>query len=116
MIQQTLEAAKQSDLIFLMFDARLGLTADFADIVKWLRKIENDPIKSSLMKREVIILANKLEGDAWANYYSDESMVYDHLAEVSRLGFGEAIAISAEHGTFNMTSYNVYEFQLIPYP
>lgn len=98
MIQQTLEAAKQSDVIFLMFDARVGITADFADIVKWLRKIENDPIKSSLMKREVIILANKLEGDAWANYHSDESMVYDHLDEVARLGFGEPIAISAEHG------------------
>ena len=99
MIRQTLEAAKQSDLILLMFDGKLGLTADFADIVRWLRTVENTTSNStSEWKRKVLILANKLEGDAWANYYNDDSMVLDHLSEVSRLGFGEAVPISAEHG------------------
>lgn len=98
MIQQTLEAAKQSDLILLMFDAKVGLTADFADIVRWLRKIRNNSSTDNEWNREVVILANKLEGDAWANYYSDDSMVLDHLSEVSRVGFGEAVPMSAEHG------------------
>ena len=46
--------------------------------------------------REVVILANKLEGDAWATKL--DSSVMDHLANISRIGFGEAIPISAEHG------------------
>jgi GTP-binding protein len=79
-----------------MFDGKQGPNADFEDIVRWLRKIKtDDPTK---WKREVVILGNKLEGDAWANYYNEDSLVIDHLSEVSRLGFGEAIAISAEHG------------------
>jgi len=106
MIQQTLEAAKQSDLILLMFDAKVGITADFADIVNWLRKIKspsnnnkNSDDHNNQWQRQVVILANKLEGDGWAgNYYSSDSHVMDHLSEVSRLGFGEAIPISAEHG------------------
>lgn len=102
MIRQTLEAARQSDLILLMFDAKVGLTADFTDIVRWLRSIKNkspnENRPENKWNREVVILANKLEGDAWANYYSNESMVLDHLSEVSTLGFGEAVAISAEHG------------------
>ncbi len=98
MIRQTLEAAKQSDLILLMFDARVGLTADFDDIVRWLRTIRNNSLDDNQWQRQVVILANKLEGDKWANYYNDDSMILDHLSDISRLGFGEAIAISAEHG------------------
>ena len=88
MIRQTLEAARQSDLILLMFDARVGLTADFADIVRWLRTIRNDtPSDDEEWERRVVVLANKLEGDSWANCYDDEnSMVLEHLAEVSSCG------------------------------
>ena len=105
MIQQTLEAARQSDVILLMFDARVGLTADFDDIIRWLRKIKDSPIDNNKeWKRQVVILANKLEGDNWVNhYYMDDytdhdAMVLDHINDVSRLGFGDAIPISAEHG------------------
>ena len=94
MIRQTMEAAKKSDLVLLMFDARLGVTSDLAETVRWLRKLSHTGDQKQ-HRREIVILANKLEGDRWA---SMDSNVLDNLAEVSRAGFGEAIPISAEHG------------------
>lgn len=89
MMRQTMEAVKQADLILVMFDAKVGVTNDLGEIARWLRK------SSGSKERTIILLANKLEGDAW-NYEGSE--VLDSLLEVSRLGFGEAIPISAEHG------------------
>jgi len=108
MIRQTMEAARGSDLVLLMFDARLGVTSDLAETVRWLRKISHAPNPadsknhtdgsdaSSSNHREVVILANKLEGDRWASM--DDSTVLDTLSEISRAGFGEPVPISAEHG------------------
>jgi GTP-binding protein len=90
MIQQTLAAAKSCDLVLLMFDARVGLTQDLTETARWLRKLSTDS-----QKPKIVVLANKLEGDRWAY---DGSPTMDHLQEVERLGFGEAIPISAEHG------------------
>jgi GTP-binding protein len=87
MIEQTLAAAKSCDLVLLMFDARVGITHDLEETARWLRKLENTP--------RVLVLANKLEGDRWAY---DGSPVMGHLEEVLRVGFGEAIPVSAEHG------------------
>ena len=115
MIQQTLEATRQSDLILLMFDAKVGMTSDFSRIVRWLQKqskqkkrlkkdtndLYNNTLEDGLEPSssgsdvKIIILANKLEGDGWSH---GDSLVLDYLDEVSRLGFGEAIPISAEHG------------------
>lgn len=99
MMGQTLEAARQADLVFLMFDARVGVTADLLETARWLRKIsqrEQDPAaQTALPDRQIFLLANKLEGDFW-NF--DGSIVLDHLTEATRLGFGEAIPISAHHG------------------
>lgn len=105
MIQQTLEATKQSDLILLMFDAKVGITTDFIDTARWLQKQSNlakrtnnssqTSIGTSFDQVDVIILANKLEGDGWAN---EDSLILSHLEEASRIGFGDAIPISAEHG------------------
>ena len=94
MIQQTLKAAKAADLVLLMFDARVGVTTDLAETARWLRRV--GPATEDTQHREVRILANKLEGDAWSANY--ESPVLDHLDEAARVGFGEAIPISAEHG------------------
>jgi len=94
MMQQTLLAARGADLILLMFDAKVGITSDLLETTRWLRKISGDG-KKRVMPREIVILANKLEGDHW-NYFG--SMVMDHLDDVSRVGFGEAIPISAAHG------------------
>ena len=113
MMQQTLKAASDSDLILLMFDAKIGLSTDLDETVRWLRtlgasnsglkelqeSIENPSDNGTIEEwkgKKVVILANKLEGDAWATKL--DSPVLDHLAEVSRIGFGEAIPISAEHG------------------
>lgn len=110
MMRQTLEAAKNADLIFLMFDAKVGITTDLAETCRWLRKVgahglDDDDnggvyheIENKGWKKRVVILANKLEGDAWSNYYNEESAVIEHLSDVSRMGFGEVIPISAEHG------------------
>ena len=94
MITQTLKAAKAADLVLLMFDARVGVTTDLAETARWLRRV--GPATEDTQHREVRILANKLEGDAWSANY--ESPVLDHLDEAARVGFGEAIPISAEHG------------------
>ncbi len=87
MMQQTLEAARQSDLVLLLWDAKLGLTHDLTETARWLRKLGKE--------LNVALLANKLEGDAWAY---EGSPVMDHIQEVTRLGFGEVIPISALQG------------------
>lgn len=87
MMEQTLEAAKRSDLVLLLWDAKVGLTYDLTTAARWLRKLGKDS--------NVAILANKLEGDAWAY---EGSAVMDNLEEVNRLGLGEAIPISALQG------------------
>lgn len=99
MIRQTMEAARKSDLVLLLFDARVGVTSDLSETIKWLRKISYSPQATEdndAKQREVVVLANKLEGDRWASM--DNDVVMEHLNEVSRCGFGEAIPISAEHG------------------
>ena len=87
MIMQTLEAAKEADLILLLWDARLGVTHDLIETARWLRKLGKPT--------NVAVLANKLEGDSWAY---EGAPVMEHLNDVIRLGFGEAIPISALQG------------------
>jgi Predicted GTPases len=86
MMKQTLEAAKNADLVFLMFDAKVGVTTDLEETCHWLRKVgahrldddngsdgddgamDSNNIKGQEWKRRVVILGNKLEGDAWSNF------------------------------------------------
>jgi GTP-binding protein len=108
-VEQALEAAKEADLILLMFDARVGVTSDLLEVSRWLRKLscvgvdsntaqpDDNPLDGMpLTQKAVVILANKLEGDRWS--VDSNSSVLDHLVEAQRVGFGEAIPISAEHG------------------
>jgi GTP-binding protein len=88
MMEQTMKAAQQSDLVLLLWDARVGVTHDLLETARWLRKLGKHT--------NVVILANKLEGDAWAQ--DGESPVMEHLNDVLHLGLGEAIPISALHG------------------
>jgi GTP-binding protein len=79
MREQTLAAIAQADVVVFMIDARAGVIGSdesFADLVRSSGK-------------PVILAANKCEGRA------ADPGVY----EAFRLGFGEPIAISAEHGT-----------------
>lgn len=99
MIEQTLEAAKAADLVLLLFDARVGVTSDLAETARWLRKLEKHVKQRRSWTDEpqrIMLLANKLEGDRWLE--DKDSPVLDNLAEATRVGFGEAVPISAEHG------------------
>eukprot|EP00816_Leptocylindrus_hargravesii_P011205 CAMPEP_0196823890 /NCGR_PEP_ID=MMETSP1362-20130617/89483_1 /TAXON_ID=163516 /ORGANISM="Leptocylindrus danicus, Strain CCMP1856" /LENGTH=553 /DNA_ID=CAMNT_0042203937 /DNA_START=326 /DNA_END=1987 /DNA_ORIENTATION=+ len=98
MLEQTMEAVRASDLVLLMFDARVGVTSDVTEIARWLRKITHEHVSNHNAHRKVVVLANKLEGDRWAVHDDVDSPILEHLAEASRAGFGEAIPISAEHG------------------
>lgn len=84
MMMQTRLAAKHSDLNLLVFDAKVGISHDLEATARWLRKLGKES--------QVVVVANKLEGDSWA--YKDSNAMQS-LKEVTRLGFGEAIPISA---------------------
>ena len=123
MMNQTVQAASESDLVLLMMDAKhAGITSDLIETAKWLRKISqrqgtrvdtsegvvtcnanangDNPNErrdtSTWNKPRIMVLANKLEGEHW-NY--EGSVVLENLREAERkLGFGEVIPISAQHG------------------
>jgi GTP-binding protein len=78
MRKQTEAAVREADAALLLIDAREGLTPLDAEIARWLR-VETTP---------VIVIANKAEGRAGEA----------GILEAYRLGLGEPIAISAEHG------------------
>src|SRR5260221_71228 len=78
MRQQTEAAVRDADVALFMIDAREGLTPLDEEIGRWLRT-ESTP---------VVVVANKVEG------LSGES----GAIEAYRLGLGEPIALSAEHG------------------
>ena len=71
-------AVRDADVALFMIDARVGVTPLDEEIARWLRS-EATP---------VILAANKAEGR------SGETGIIEAWA----LGFGEAVALSAEHG------------------
>ena len=78
MRRQTEAAVRDADAALFMIDAREGLTPLDEEIGRWLRA----------ETRPVIVVANKAEGRA------GEAGIF----EAYRLGLGDPIAISAEHG------------------
>jgi GTP-binding protein len=75
---QTEAAISQADAIFFMIDARAGIMPDDRFFANLLRRAD----------KPLILLANKAEGRAGAA----------GALEAFDLGFGEPVAISAEHG------------------
>src|SRR5215210_6855264 len=75
---QTEAAVREADAALFMVDAREGLTPLDEEIGRWLRA-EATP---------VIVVANKAEGRA----------AESGILEAYRLGLGDPIALSAEHG------------------
>lgn len=75
---QTERAVERSDVVLFVVDARAGLTALDEHFARWLRKLGP----------KVILVANKCESRA----------SIPGLAEMHGLGFGDPVAISAEHG------------------
>jgi GTPase len=78
MRQQTERAVADADAVLLVVDARAGLTPLDSFFANWLRK----------GRTPVILVANKCEGNK----------AESGRLEGFRLGFGDPIAISAEHG------------------
>ena len=78
MRRQTEAAVREADAALFLIDAREGLTPLDEEIARWLRA-ESTP---------VTVVANKAEGR------SGESGILDSY----RLGFGDPVALSAEHG------------------
>jgi GTP-binding protein len=78
MRQQTEAAVGEADAALFMVDAREGITPLDEEIGRWLRA-ESTP---------VIVVANKAEGRA----------AQSGILDAYRLGLGEPIAVSAEHG------------------
>jgi GTP-binding protein len=78
MRQQTEAAVRDADAVLFLVDAREGATPLDEEIGRWLR-VESTP---------VVVVANKAEGRA------SES----GIMEAYRLGLGDPIALSAEHG------------------
>jgi GTPase len=78
MRQQTERAVARADVVLFLVDARAGLTALDEHFARWLRKLGP----------KVVLVANKCESRASIS----------GLGEAHRLGFGDPVAISAEHG------------------
>ena len=78
MRQQTEAAVRDADAALFLIDAREGLTPLDEEIGRWLR-VETTP---------VIVVANKAEG----------RVGQDGAMEAYRLGLGDPVVISAEHG------------------
>ncbi len=76
--RQVLTAVDEADLIAFVVDARAGATALDLEIARILRRAN----------RAVVLVANKVESDAQA----------PAIADLYRLGFGEPVPVSAEHG------------------
>lgn len=75
---QTEAAVREADVALFLIDGRAGITPLDEEIARWLRG-ESTP---------VVLAANKAEGKA----------AEAGILEAWSLGFGEAIAMSAEHG------------------
>jgi GTPase len=75
---QTEAALDAADAALFMIDARTGVTSADREIASWLRR----------RKRPVVLVANKAEGRTPP----------PGVAEAFALGFGEPVALSAEHG------------------
>ena len=78
MRQQTERAIADADVALFMFDARAGLTPLDEEIARWLRGTETP----------IILVGNKAEGRA------AEAGLYESY----RLGLGDPVPLSAEHG------------------
>jgi GTPase len=78
MVDQTRAAIRDADICLLVIDGREGVTAGDEIIASELRR----------SGKPVVLAANKIEGRAAAA----------NVAEAYALGFGEPVALSAEHG------------------
>lgn len=87
MTAQTEQAIDEADLTLLVVDGRVGITPVDEHFAKLVRR----------KKKQICLLVNKAEGGKASATLSD----------AFRLGFGEPVAISAEHGEGMVDLYNL---------
>jgi len=90
MMEQTEIGVLEADLCLLVVDGRAGVNAVDKHFAQWLRK----------KGKETVLVANKCEGKDYG---------YGFGNEYYSLGFGEPVAISAEHKEGFNTLYEVIE-------
>ncbi len=93
MLAQTERAIQEADLVLMLIDARAGLLPEDEAFARLVRK----------SGQPVILAANKAEGKAGAA----------GVAEAFRLGLGEAIALSAEHGDGTEELYRLFRAAMV---
>ena len=76
--RQVLAAVEESDLVLFVVDTRAGVTALDEELARTLRRC----------RRPVLLVANKVDGGGMES----------GLAELYRLGFGDPLPVSSEHG------------------
>ncbi len=86
MWEQTQKAINEADVILFLFDARDGLQPYDEHLAGLVRQ----------MKKPVVLLANKCEG----------KVQEDSIFEAYKLGLGQPIPFSAEHGLGTLDLYN----------
>ena len=79
MSAQALQSLREADILLFVLDARSGVTPEDERFVRVVRKVG----------KPIILLANKAEA---------MKKVEDNLTDALRLGLGEAVPFSAEHG------------------
>jgi len=104
-IQQTKNAIEECDVALFVIDGRVGVTSLDQHFARWLRRhthstrkiLETESSTSSTrryryetIQKPVILVANKCDS-------SEQESEYAGLYEGYELGFGEPVAISAEH-------------------
>ena len=87
-------------ILTVLLACREGVTAQDADLARWLRKHCTAP---------VLLAANKAERRG----ISGASGVEAALTDATRLGFGDPVAISAESGCFVLTPLHCPSFLLV---
>ncbi len=100
MRRQTDLAIDEADVTLMLYDARLGVTPLDEHFAGVLRR----------MKKQVILIANKCEGNA----------VISGIYEAYQLGLGEPVPLSAEHGEGLAELYqrivgSLHEINIDPY-
>ena len=91
MINQSLNALIHSNLTLFMVDTKEGITTEDILISKWIKRKLNQTenvLENKKTSNDILLIANKSENDRYENIIND----------VYKLGLGEPIYISAEHG------------------
>lgn len=89
MFEQTIMAVDEADLILMVIDGIEGIVSDDLNFIQWIRQ----------KSKPTILLVNKCEG----------KKVTANILESYKLGLGEPVCISAEHGEGMADLYRALE-------